>query len=136
MKPLLLVVDDDIDDIEFVKGAISEISFPLDLRYFFNATELLLFFKEMTGNALPPMVITLDINLPGINGIELLKILKRDYGLQHIPISMVTTSNSIEQKKKCLEYGACHFFTKPVKTSDWKKIIDSLMNDFDGKNYL
>jgi CheY-like chemotaxis protein len=136
MKPLLLVVDDDIDDIEFVKNAISQIPNAPELRCFFNAKEILQFLKEMAGCALPPIAITLDINLPGMNGIELLDVLKRDYGLKHIPISMVTTSNSIQHKKECFENGACHFFTKPIKIADWIKIIDSIMHDVEGKDYL
>jgi CheY-like chemotaxis protein len=136
MKPLLLVVDDDIDDIEFVEDAIAQIPNAPDLKTFLNAEELLIFFSEMNGNPLPPLVIALDINLPRMNGIELLTLLKKDKNLSHIPISMVTTSSSILHKEECIKNGALHYFTKPIKLDDWIKIIQTLLYDIDGNNAL
>jgi CheY-like chemotaxis protein len=136
MKPLLLVVDDDVDDIEFIKEAVSQIPHAPELLCFLNAEEVWQFLKKIAVDSLPPIAISLDINLPGINGIELLIRLKNDDGLQNIPVSMVTTSNSDNVKEQCLANGACHFFTKPVSTSDWIIIISSIMSDVDEKNSL
>lgn len=129
MKPLLLVVDDDLDDIDIVREALSEIPNAPELKYFVNADELLKFFREKKSNELPPLAIALDINLPGINGVELLSIIKKDQKLYHIPISMVTTSNSNQQKEQCIKKGASHFFTKPIKLSEWITIIQSIVHD-------
>jgi CheY-like chemotaxis protein len=129
MKPLLLVVDDDIDDIELIQDALNQIQDGPELRYFLSAEDLLKFFREESDTSLPPFAITLDINLPDMDGIALLAILKKEFGMEYIPISIVTASNSIKQKVQCLEYGADNFFTKPVKISDWLTIIQSVVQN-------
>jgi CheY-like chemotaxis protein len=129
MKPLLFVVDDDIDDIELVQDVLNQIPDAPELKYFLSAEDFLKYFKGKILSSFPPFAITLDINLPGMNGVELLSVLRKQYDMNQIPISVMTTSSSIEQKNQCMENGAFHFFTKPVKMNDWLKIIQSVIHD-------
>nr|MDA8387851.1 response regulator [Nitrospiraceae bacterium] len=59
------------------------------------------------------MIIT-DLNMPFMDGIELIKTLKADPSSAHIPVLMVTTEKNAEEKKKACEAGANGFMVKPV----------------------
>ena len=73
-----------------------------------------------------PDTILLDINLPKMNGIEVLKNIKSNKSLQHIPITILTTSSSSEDLKTCLLNKANFFLTKPLDTSLFIKNLLSL----------
>jgi CheY-like chemotaxis protein len=126
MEPLLLVVDDDLDDLEFIRDTIRKIPAPPNTLYFTNGEELLHF---LSGRSLPlkHIFITLDINLPGLNGIELLAILKKNPNYKDIPVSMVTTSSLEDHKNQSKEFGAKYFFTKPVSPNQWQQIFEFIL---------
>ncbi|HBW36843.1 response regulator [Desulfosporosinus sp. BICA1-9] len=61
-----------------------------------------------------PGLILLDLNLPGIDGREVLKIIKSDLNLKKIPVVVLTTSNDIRDIEKCYQLGANSYIQKPV----------------------
>jgi tubulin-specific chaperone A len=72
-----------------------------------------------------PSSIILDINLPGMNGWEVLEILKEDNNLRHIPVHIMSGNNS---EKKYFDKGAIGYLTKPVTTENLEKAF-SLINN-------
>ena len=63
----------------------------------------------------PPVdLILLDIMMPGMNGYEVARILKKDAATKEIPIIFVTAMNELEDEQKGLEYGAVDYIAKPV----------------------
>ena len=61
-----------------------------------------------------PGLIMLDLNLPGTDGREVLKIIKSDLRLKKIPIVVLTTSDDIKDIEKCYQLGANSYIQKPV----------------------
>ncbi len=61
-----------------------------------------------------PDLIILDMQMPGLNGDEVLKILKADPKLQHIPVVMVSALDEIEKIAHCIEIGAEDYLPKPL----------------------
>ena len=72
-------------------------------------------------------VIITDLNMPFMDGIELIKTLKADPSCSHIPVLMVTTERDAEEKKKAYEAGVNGFLMKPVSSEDVVKNIKSIM---------
>ena len=66
----------------------------------------------------PPAVLV-DIDLPGMNGLELLRELKSDPVLQDIPVVILTTSDAIVDRQTAQKHGANCYLTKPL---DFKKL--------------
>jgi CheY-like chemotaxis protein len=62
-----------------------------------------------------PDVILMDINLPGISGIEALKILRDDPSTAHIPVIAISANAMPRDIEKGLEAGFFHYLTKPIK---------------------
>ncbi len=69
-----------------------------------------------------PDLITLDIHLPDINGIEVLKMLKKDKDKSNIPVIVVTCDDTVE--KECKELKAEGFVKKPINFGKLKEIIN------------
>jgi CheY-like chemotaxis protein len=71
-----------------------------------------------------PDVILMDINLPDINGIEALKILRSDPSTAHIPIVALSANAMPRDIKKGLEAGFFRYITKPIKINEFIDALD------------
>ncbi len=71
-----------------------------------------------------PEIILMDINLPGISGIEALKILREDPLTQHIPVIALSANAVPHDIKKALESGFFRYLTKPIKVDEFMETLD------------
>ena len=71
-----------------------------------------------------PEVILMDINLPGISGIEAMKILRADPSTAHIPIIALSANAVPRDIEKGLEAGFFDYLTKPIKVNEFMKVLD------------
>lgn len=70
-----------------------------------------------------------DLNMPYMDGIELLKTLKSDPNLSHIPILMVTTEADPEERQKAMEAGANAYLVKPVTAETVSNNIKNIIKE-------
>ncbi|MEG3638096.1 response regulator [Magnetococcus sp. PR-3] len=63
-------------------------------------------------------LILLDWNMPGLNGLEVLKKVKADERFMHIPVMMVTTEGEKDNIIRAIQAGACHYMTKPFSQEE------------------
>lgn len=75
-----------------------------------------------------PDLILLDINLPRVDGKEVLRFIKRDALLKSIPVIMLTTSCAERDKAEAYKEKANFFITKPVDLEDFQAIIKTIEN--------
>jgi CheY-like chemotaxis protein len=75
-----------------------------------------------------PDLILMDIQLPGMNGLDATKILKRDPTLNHIPIIALTGCAMRGDKEMALEVGCVGYITKPIDTRAFLKKISQFLN--------
>lgn len=114
-KFVVFLIDDDIDDQEVFSIAMKDIMpevecvFALDGVYAIN--------KIKADPAFVPNFIFIDINMPRMNGIQCLKLVKQTSHLNHIPIYMYSTSDQSFIVEECLNAGACGFIKKEVSIS-------------------
>jgi two-component system response regulator len=73
-----------------------------------------------------PKVIFLDIKLPKLNGLEVLKIIKSDEQLHHLPVVMLTSSVEDPDIKAAYEMGANSYVVKPVDFTNFSETISNL----------
>jgi PAS domain S-box-containing protein len=76
------------------------------------------------ARAYQPEVILMDINLPGISGIEAMKILRSDPSTAHIPIIALSANAVPRDIEKALEAGFFSYLTKPIKVSEFMEALD------------
>lgn len=75
-----------------------------------------------------PNIILLDLNMPKLNGIEFLKILKEDEVLKQIPTIVFTTSNNRKDILECYKIGIAGYIIKPLKYEDYKEIVKKTLD--------
>ncbi len=76
------------------------------------------------ARASQPEVILMDINLPGISGIEALKILREDPATAHIPVVALSANAMPRDIEKGLEAGFFRYLTKPIKVKEFMDTLD------------
>lgn len=82
---------------------------------------------EDESDAPRPSVILLDLNLPGLDGRELLKHIKQDESFRKIPIVVFTTSSNPDDVELCYQRGANGYLIKPVGTPELQQTIQSFV---------
>jgi CheY-like chemotaxis protein len=68
-------------------------------------------------------LLLLDIRMPKVDGVEVLRRIKEDKELKKIPVIMITTTDDPREVVKCHEYGCSNYITKPV---DYEKFVESI----------
>ena len=117
-KPILLVEDDRVD-VMTVKRAMRdlEISNPLDVVH--NGEEALVHLRDTSQER--PGIILLDLNMPKMNGIEFLRIVKQDEELRKIPVIVLTTSREEQDRVNSYDLSVAGYVIKPV---DYQQFLD------------
>ena len=70
-----------------------------------------------------------DINMPNINGLELIDYCKQSEQYQHIPIVIISTEDSLEDQKKGLELGASNYLLKPIQLDHLIDVIKTTIGE-------
>jgi CheY-like chemotaxis protein len=124
----ILLVEDNVDHAELTQRALEDQRMANRVHWAKDGQEALdyLFRKGAHASASPPGLILLDINLPKVSGLEVLKSIKSDERLRLIPVIMLTTSDRDEEVVKSYNDGANSFITKPVKFSDFTEKVKAL----------
>lgn len=126
----ILLVEDSDQDILITKRAFNNARFKNNLYIVNNGQECVDFIRcegaYQDKEKFPrPDLILLDINMPKIDGIGVLGILKRDEEYKSIPIIMLTCSKNQEDITRSYANGANSFIQKPVEYEDFVKVVDS-----------
>lgn len=119
-KPVLLVEDDNVDAMT-VKRAFKDLKLSNTLEHHVNGEEALAYLQGPDVKI--PCVILLDLNMPRMNGIEFLKIVKKDDTLKQIPVIVLTTSNEECDVVDSFRLCVAGYIVKPV---DYKKFVEAI----------
>lgn len=111
------------------------------IRQAFKTRKKIRFIYEKNGEAglktalkeLPDLVL-LDINLPGLNGREILKKLKEDAATAHIPVIAISADALVTQIEESMKMGFLDYVTKPIDLSEFLAKIDQVLASTNPKN--
>jgi CheY-like chemotaxis protein len=117
----VMIIEDDAADVLIIKRAIKELHIKNELVQVNNGEEGLEYLKNHSNSA--PCIIFLDLNMPKMNGIEFLKIIKNDDKLKEIPVIALTTSQNHDDISSCFKTGIAGYIVKPV---DYKKFVKAI----------
>ena len=120
LRPILLVEDDDVDTM-IVKRTFDELKVANQLVCRVNGKEGLEYLRN--GDNRKPCLILLDLNMPKMNGIEFMKIVKADEVLRKIPIIVLTTSKDEQDRVESFKVGVGGYMLKPTS---YKKFVDTV----------
>ena len=124
----ILLVEDNPDDVEITLRAFRKVRLANTLHVVRDGQEALDFlFREGDysdrADAPQPDVILLDLNLPKVNGLEVLDKIRASDGLSSLPVIVLTVSEQQEDVRESYKLGANTFITKPV---DFEKFVHAM----------
>jgi len=119
-RPVMLVEDDNVDAM-MVKRAFKDLEIANQLVHVVNGERALEYLRDSTN--VKPCVIFLDLIMPRMNGIELLKIVKADEILKSIPVVVLTTSKEDQNVIESFKFGVAGYI---VKSLDNKKFTEAI----------
>jgi len=119
-KPVLLVEDDSVDAMT-VKRALQDLGAKTLLVRTTNGEEALRYLRDDANEK--PCIILLDLNMPKMNGIEFLKIIKVDEKLKKIPVIVLTTSKEDRDVVDSFELSVAGYMIKPV---DYQQFVEAM----------
>lgn len=125
-KNLVVYVDDDPDDLQFVKESLLSFHSSLTVETFSSPAKAFEFLLNLERLNLKPCLVILDINMPGISGRELLMTLRGIPHYEKTPIILFTTSNSASDEGFSRMYGA-GFLTKPMNYMQMQTIAEQFL---------
>ena len=126
----ILLAEDNSHDAELTIAALREGKVVCPIERMADGAEALDFlFRRGTyasRTSGPPALILLDIKMPKVDGLEVLKVIKSDPVLRVIPVVMLTSSREDSDLMKCYSYGVNAFVVKPVDFLDFMTAVREL----------
>lgn len=126
----ILLVEDDPNDIELTLNALKEHNLVNNIEVARDGVEALdflyrrgAFASRSAGN---PMVILLDLKMPRLNGIEVLRKLKSDEQMRLIPVVILTSSREDRDLVECYNLGANAYVVKPVQFTKFIEAVKGI----------
>jgi len=123
----ILLAEDDPKDIELTLNALGEHNLANDVQVARDGAEALdylyrrgEFADRPDGN---PVLILLDLKMPRLGGVEVLRQLKSDKTLRTIPVVILTSSRESQDLETCYQLGINAYVVKPVKFSDFIEAV-------------
>jgi CheY-like chemotaxis protein len=121
----VLLIEDDPGDALITREALASGKVLHHLEVVDNGEAALAYLRqegEYSGAVLPDLIF-LDLNLPRVNGHEVLAIVKADESLRHIPVVVLTTSNAEEDVLRSYDLHANAYVTKPVDLDAFMSVV-------------
>jgi len=128
--PVILIVEDDEGHAILVRQNLEAAGLSNHIEHFRDGQAVLdFFFKPATDRKAAPggmYLVLLDIRMPKVDGIEVLRRLKADPELRKLPIIMLTTTDDVREVERCHELGCNIYIQKPVNYDKFTEAIRRL----------
>lgn len=122
-KNIVFYADDDVDDLELVQDSFARYTNNVEVVTAKDGVQALSYLQSLNMHASTPCLIILDIDMPVLNGRDVLKKIKEMPHLISVPIVLFSTSSSIPDKEFAKKYQA-GFVTKPLDVSQMEMITE------------
>lgn len=128
----ILLIEDNPDDEYFFRKCIAQFDEPLEIYVLRDGTEVINYFRELQDTSVrlfsQPDIIFMDLNLPSVNGFELLNDLKKRPVLNGVPIIILTSSINDEDATKSYLLHANGFIKKSFTFKEYSEQLNRALN--------
>lgn len=125
---IVLLVEDNPADADLAREVLETSRLHLDLEVVTNGVDAISFLKRQGrfADARTPDLVLLDLNIPKMNGKEVLAEMRRVDELKSIPVVVLTSSDAEKDVAQSYELGANCYVTKPVDLAQFQEIVRSI----------
>jgi len=127
MHPVrILLVEDNLGDVELAREALDASKLKNELVVVNDGKAAVEVLTEASARGALPDLVFLDLNLPGLSGIDVLKIIKSKEGWSRIPVVILTSSQAETDIAKSYDLHANCYVTKPIDFEQFITIVQSI----------
>jgi CheY-like chemotaxis protein len=127
----LLLVEDNPADVRLAQEVFREGSIHPEIDVACDGVEALEFLRRhLAPSPRRPDLVLLDLNLPRMDGREVLKEMSADPALASIPVIVLTTSDAPRDVSHCLEQGAMRVYSKPIDLASFRRVVQTIEQDW------
>jgi len=119
----IILIEDNASDAKFTMMALKSNNIANNIIHLKDGEEALNYIFENPGFSNAPKLILLDLKMPKVNGIEVLRKLKSDERTKNIPVAVFTSSNEDPDVQECYRLGVNSYIVKPVEFDTFAKVI-------------
>ena len=126
---VILIAEDDEGHAVLIRKNLGRAKISNDILHFKDGQEILDFLFQRTEPCRKPGVgylLLLDIRMPKVDGVEVLRQIKADHELRKLPVTMLTTTDDPKEIAHCHELGCNNYITKPVEYEQFMKTVEQL----------
>ena len=121
--PAILIVDDDEGHAILIRENLESAGVPNRIEHFRDGQAVLDFFASRPPTPTEGYIVLLDIRMPKVDGIEVLRRMRADPKLRMLPIIMLTTTDDVRDVQRCHQLGCGGYIQKPV---DYDKFAEAI----------
>jgi DNA-binding response OmpR family regulator len=120
----IFLVEDHAPDVFLLKKALRDSQVDCDLIHFEDGEQALCELSKLGSNAIePPDLVILDLNVPRIDGMGVLRAIRNDPAMAKLPVAILTSSLVPKDRMDAMASGADRFITKPVNLRSFVSIV-------------
>ena len=124
-KNVIFIVDDDPDDRQLILDAFLETNPTIDCVFIENGEQLMETLAATEPENFPTLIL-LDLNMPGMMGLHVLREIRNNKSYAHIPTVILTTSTFAQDETSSYKLGASCFLQKPQSFGELREISASI----------
>lgn len=121
----ILLVEDNEDDALLTQRGFSQSRYPTNVRHVMNGKECMAYLRKegQYANVPTPDLLLLDLNMPIMNGREVLEEIIADEKLQHLPVVILTTSNDEKDVLTMYKLRCSSYIVKPIDFFQFARVV-------------
>jgi CheY-like chemotaxis protein len=113
-RPKILMVDDDVEDQQIIKDTFNDLGYGMSIHFESTGEQAINFLRQCYDHGHCPCLVVLDLNMPRMNGRNVLHYLKNDLSFKNIPVIIYSTSLNPLERDQCMTLGAHSYIIKPI----------------------
>jgi CheY-like chemotaxis protein len=121
LRPCIFLIDDDKDDLEILSSSLEP--YGIRIRAFRSGILAMSHFENMSVFAERPSLIIVDYNMPLLNGLETLILIKNNERVRHIPVVVYSTTINPLFERNAREFGAFACESKALNVNDFREQV-------------
>lgn len=121
LSPRILIIEDDSDDEVLLLRQLKKADLEEHVKTIHDGGKALDYLTDERFKTNNLAAIFLDLKLPTVEGIKLLEVIRSDDSLHHLPVIVMTSSNSSQDLSRCRELGVSCYVSKPLTFSSFAK---------------
>ncbi len=122
----LLLIEDDPNDVELTRRAFRRLGLDARLDVLSDGAEAVKQLDACAATGGLPKAVFLDLKLPGMSGIDVLRTIRRNGRLSSLPVVILTSSGLLADITACYEHGANSYVVKPVDPGEFRRVVETL----------